>query len=183
MNENKELKETLEYLYHEGGLSTYQIASQFGVCNVTIWNMLNEFNIPTRTLSESRIGGANPMYGIRVYGKDNANYRHGDSRTRVWKIHSGLKSRCYNPNDTAYKYYGAKGIKMCDEWRNSYPAFRDWALANGYADNLVIDRIDNNKGYSPDNCHWITNLENLRKIHKDYLTTPQSRNHLGQLIG
>lgn len=91
--------------------------------------------------------------------------KHGDTsggnQTRLYRIWAGIFSRCTNPNREHYKNYGAKGITVCEEWRD-YKQFREWAKANGYADNLSIDRKDNNKGYCPENCRWVTMKEQER---------------------
>lgn len=81
---------------------------------------------------------------------------------RIGHIFKGMKSRCYNPNDKAYRWYGEKGIKICDEWINNPKLFEEWALNNGYEDNLTIDRLDENKDYCPENCVWITNIDNSK---------------------
>jgi hypothetical protein len=67
--------------------------------------------------------------------------------------------RCYNEGSEQYERYGARGVSVCDEWRESFDIFADWAYKNGYAHDLTIDRIDNSKGYSPDNCRWVTIAE------------------------
>ncbi len=86
---------------------------------------------------------------------------HGETDTRLYRIWRGIHARCENPKRWAYKYYGARGVTVCKEWHR-YEAFRNWALANGYADDLTIDRIDNRRGYSPDNCRWSTRLTQSR---------------------
>ena len=80
-----------------------------------------------------------------------------------------MKQRCSNSNLPEFKYYGARGIKVCDEWFTFVP-FELWALTNGYINNLTIDRIDNDGNYEPNNCQWITRSENTIKANK-------SRNH------
>ena len=76
--------------------------------------------------------------------------------------------RCNNKNLKIYKYYGGRGIKVCDEWSgdNGYESFRNWAINNGYNDTLSIDRINNDGNYEPNNCQWISMSENLGKANK-----------------
>ena len=85
--------------------------------------------------------------------------KHGayDGRTkreRLYNIYSDMRQRCLDPNSAAYKYYGGRGITICNEWLDSYVAFRSWALSNGYSDSLSIDRINNDGNYEPSNCRW-----------------------------
>lgn len=85
---------------------------------------------------------------------------HGESKnSRLYTLWNHMKSRCKNPHDKRYFDYGERGIKVCPEWE-SYENFRDWAYSNGFNDSLdwkkcSLDRIDNSKGYSPDNCRWV----------------------------
>jgi len=92
---------------------------------------------------------------------------HGKSKTRLYRIWAGMKARCYNENDTAYTWYGAKGVKVCKKWKNDFPKFEKWALKNGYTDKLTIDRIDSRENYRPKNCQWLTQSENSKKSIKN----------------
>lgn len=85
--------------------------------------------------------------------------KHNKSHSRLYSIWRGIKERCLKQNSVNYKYYGGRGITICDEWKNDFQAFYDWAMSHGYADCLTIDRIDNDSNYEPSNCRWATNKE------------------------
>lgn len=108
----------------------------------------------------------------------------GGKLSTLYKRWSGIKRRCTTPSCNGYENYGGRGISMCDEWLNSFPAFEKWANENGFKPELQIDRIDNYKGYSPDNCRWVTpkvNQANRRNsiIFPSGETTAQVAERLG----
>ena len=95
-----------------------------------------------------------------------AKIKHGATHEPLYDVWAAMKRRCYNPNVTGYKYYGGKGVTICDEWREDYAKFKAWAYANGYEPGLTIDRIDSNGDYEPSNCRWITFAENRARAHR-----------------
>ena len=88
-----------------------------------------------------------------------ASTTHGKRNTRLYSIWNHMKTRCRTKSYHAFRHYGGRGIRVCDEWLNDFQAFYDWAMANGYRDDLSIDRIDSDGNYSPDNCRWSTMAE------------------------
>lgn len=93
------------------------------------------------------------------FRKEGRKPKHGMSGSKLNQVWNSMKGRCMNPSDRAFRYYGGRGITVCDEWRNSFQSFYDWAVANGYQSGLTIDRIDNDGNYEPNNCRWVTNAE------------------------
>ena len=88
------------------------------------------------------------------------------SYNNLYRRYLDMKGRCYNPNNCNYKYYGGRGIKVCNEWlgKNGYKHFEEWALQNGYKKELSLDKINNNDNYSPNNCRWVTKrIQNINK--------------------
>lgn len=91
-------------------------------------------------------------------GNYKGNPKHGLSKTRLHRIWHSMYCRCYYKSTNQYKNYGGKGIKVCDEWKHieGFVRFYNWAINNGYSEELTLDRIDNEKDYCPDNCRWLT---------------------------
>lgn len=103
--------------------------------------------------------------------------KHGMFGTRIYRIWNGMKKRCLKKTEPSYHRYGGRGITICDEWKNDFLAFYNWATANGYKDNLTIDRIDNNGNYEPNNCRWATNKEQSRNTSVNRLLHYNGESH------
>ncbi|MBP5422456.1 MAG: hypothetical protein J6Y78_08465 [Paludibacteraceae bacterium] len=93
---------------------------------------------------------------IGPHGKKGVNKTHGMSKTRIYHEWLSMRGRCLPNSPNSYNYY-QRGITVCEEWLNDFMPFYDWAIANGYDDSLTLDRINNDSGYSPDNCRWVKN--------------------------
>lgn len=91
-----------------------------------------------------------------------SNLRHGYRHTRLYRIWTQIKTRCNNSNYEHFNRYGGRGIKICNEWSEDFSKFKDWAIQNGYDENLEIDRIDNDGNYEPDNCRWQSRVVQVR---------------------
>lgn len=104
------------------------------------------------------------------------NRKHGDYKSRLYNTWLSMNSRCSWPGHPSYKNYGGRGIRVCVAWRNphGYGAFKKWALANGYSDDLTIERKDVNKGYSPANCTWVTHAVQARNLRKTIRVTTEA---------
>lgn len=104
-----------------------------------------------------------PLTQLQIEQRRKAATVHGGSKTRLHNIWKGMRQRCQYEGHTKYWNYGGRGIKVCEDWQ-TFPAFRYWALANGYEETLTLDRIDCDGNYAPDNCRWVSyKLQNLNR--------------------
>ena len=113
--------------------------------------------------ADALISGATKSCGCIKKEQDkinlSANHKHKMSGTRIYETWQDMKRRCYNKQNARYDRYGGRGITVCEEWLNDFQSFYDWAINNGYSDDLTIDRIDNDGNYEPSNCRWSTAKE------------------------
>ena len=145
---------TVKKRIHEGHHTKYQCVCDCG--NVVIVSGSN--------LVSGAIKSCGCMRSEQVTAK---NIKHNGCKTRLYTTWRNMIDRCNNPKNKEYRRYGGRGINVCEEWRTDFSVFRDWALSSGYRDDLTIDRIDNDLGYSASNCQWLTRKENSSKIKID----------------
>lgn len=134
--------------------------------NLRVWRCLCDCgNSVDRTTSKLRSGNTKSCGCLRAdTARQNgvASGKHFGCKTRLYTIWRDMKARCENPKHVFFQRYGARGVTVCSEWEHDFSAFRQWALNNGYRDALRLDRTNNDGGYSPSNCRWVTQKEQCR---------------------
>jgi hypothetical protein len=129
------------------------------------WNCVCDCGNTTVVTTSHLLAGTTVSCGCKTHDDlINRDTKHGLSIThrRLCRIYYAMIGRCYDVTRHGYKNYGGRGIRVCCEWKESIASFVLWALAHGYNDNLSIDRIDSNGNYEPENCRWVTILEQSR---------------------
>jgi hypothetical protein len=128
------------------------------ICRCDCGNITNPICMSSLRNNITRSCGCLNREQITKLNKNINRAIHGMTHTRIYQIWADMKHRCSNSNNKHYKDYGGRGIEVCKEWEKFQP-FYDWAIANGYRENLTIDRVDVNGNYEPSNCRWATQKE------------------------
>ena len=141
------------------------------------WNCVCSCGTKKTIMGSSLLRGATVSCGC--YQKEmiiRKQTTHGQTHTRLFHVWQHMRNRCYNENYKFYNYYGGRGISVCDEWRDDFVPFMNWAKSNGYSDDLTLDRIDTNGNYEPSNCRWISRADQMNntRLTKKYTMTGET---------
>lgn len=114
-------------------------------------------------------------YNLEALSKNKS--KHKMTNSRLYKIWIDVHTRVFNTKHRSYKWYGAKGVTIYDEWKNSFESFYEWSMNNGYEEHLTLDRIDSNGNYEPSNCRWVTMKKQQNNRSSNRLITYQGETH------
>ena len=162
----------IEFLNEKDKYGHYLYKGKCKVCGYETVRPFSHFSAPSAITNNCKHLDRNGNY----YNFNKYNW----SNERIGSIFNGIKDRCYNKNNKSYKWYGEKGVKVCKEWIDNPKLFENWALSNGYKDDLTIDRIDENKDYCPENCRWVTNINNAKYKSTTSLIEVDGETHTGK---
>jgi hypothetical protein len=146
------------------GLAERTLHGSIWLCECTCGNSILRFTAQLTRLGKK---GSTQMGCNSCAMRDRTSGKNGNcigGKTRLYKIWLGMLDRCRRKTSKSWKWYGAKGVSVCEQWK-WFPAFKEWALSHHYADDLTIDRKDAAGNYDPLNCEWVTSSENSRRVH------------------
>lgn len=138
----------------------------YGISRKTLYRWMIERGVPLPPARKQRPRGVTPRF-VGIARKSGG----GRVSCRLYNSFDAMHKRCYSPSRWEYDVYGGRGIRVCDEWRRNYPAFREWALAHGFRKGLTLDRIDGTGNYEPSNCRWATRQEQTYNTKSVYRLT------------